>query len=1052
MNTNNSDKDDARLKKIEDVMRERDRLDKLLQNKFRRRMAIVFTDVCGYTKYMDTRGDIAGRAWIQKHNDIVLPLITQHKGTVLSLMGDGVMSSFEKTLDAVNACIAIQKGLLEYNRTADTGDHLHITIGINTGDILVDDSHIAGDTVNVASRIETKCEADQILISESAYEELRGSEDIICRKHGAVEVKGKSKPLELYRVIWQDEEIMLSPEPRIRSADGRPKRSDWSVPSVLELEATREDSRLKISAYEHHAGEVTTIRQYEEVPISIDTIRNHCHEIVETLNNCNRKGHLPRTILIQLRKIGKIFWDELFTDRIKETFQNSKSDHLVIHLDDQLVQIPWELLHDGEKFLCQGFNLGRLVKTRQPISGRKTRRLGYPLKSLIIADPEGNLTSALEEGKQLRDFFDRKKHLVNVAFHSEKVPADYLREKIRFFDFIHFAGHAAYNQAHPEKSGWQFSDGFVNAQEIIDLASQGTMPALIFSNACESARTEAWSLEKHFQDEIFGLANAFMLAGVKHYIGTFWEILDEPSQRFALEFYHHLLNNRSVGEAVRLARIALIDAYGEETIAWASYLLYGDPTFSYMQQDRTGKAPSPTEATESATDVKTRAAEISSKKERKRPLGKSPLLWSAAAAAVVLLAVLLWLLPLFHPDTTKEVAALRNFYTSGDFEQAMNAAETVKKKDADVRLTYLIEADIYLRNGNLKAAESAYQQALKASKGSDIETARALVGLGRIAALNQDDGAALQYYQQAVNAAPKSNIGYLSQAMFMDKKGNVKTALSLLEKANQLTPKDSTIQAAMNETRKRVQFIEDEKKQQRIDKLVAELLQGMDQAPKAAPTDGWTSRPLTLWMVDFKTQGYALQEGEDKLLTAGITGRLLENGRVQVVERALLDKLLAELKLSTSRLMDRSTVLSLGKLIAARLIVSGQIMYSGPYTQVSLRLIETESGKIVAAGNESTLTAVPVSSLADKLAAFLTEKINTIYPLQAKIVALKDGTATLNIGTLQGAGTGEIFSVPGSPNIDLRITAVEPNQSFAAIPETVHDLQIGQRVKIAESK
>ena len=62
MNDDNSKGPNQEHKKIEDIMRERDRLDKILQKKFRKRMAIVFTDVCGYTKYMDTRGDIAGRA------------------------------------------------------------------------------------------------------------------------------------------------------------------------------------------------------------------------------------------------------------------------------------------------------------------------------------------------------------------------------------------------------------------------------------------------------------------------------------------------------------------------------------------------------------------------------------------------------------------------------------------------------------------------------------------------------------------------------------------------------------------------------------------------------------------------------------------------------------------------------------------------------------------------------------------------------------------------------------------------------------------------------
>ena len=98
------------------------------------------------------------------------------------------------------------------------------------------------------------------------------------------------------------------------------------------------------------------------------------------------------------------------------------------------------------------------------------------------------------------------------------------------------------------------------------MGGTGSLPALIFSNACQSARTEEWGISENVQNEIFGLANAFILAGVKHYIGTFWEVLDEPSRRFALEFYKHMLNGLSIGDAVRQARLAVIDEYGEETI------------------------------------------------------------------------------------------------------------------------------------------------------------------------------------------------------------------------------------------------------------------------------------------------------------------------------------------------------------------------------------------------------------------------------------------------------------------------------------------------------
>ena len=63
------------------------------------------------------------------------------------------------------------------------------------------------------------------------------------------------------------------------------------------------------------------------------------------------------------------------------------------------------------------------------------------------------------------------------------------------------------------------------------------------------------------------LANVFLLAGVRHYVGTFWEILDKPSSRFALEFYKNLLSGMSTGEAMRLARLVLIEEYGEETLS-----------------------------------------------------------------------------------------------------------------------------------------------------------------------------------------------------------------------------------------------------------------------------------------------------------------------------------------------------------------------------------------------------------------------------------------------------------------------------------------------------
>jgi hypothetical protein len=59
-------------------------------------------------------------------------------------------------------------------------------------------------------------------------------------------------------------------------------------------------------------------------------------------------------------------------------------------------------------------------------------------------------------------------------------------------------------------------------------------------NVCRSGQTEAWTLEPEVAQGIYGLANAFLRAGTQQYIGTFWEIPDEPSRTLAIEFYHPL--------------------------------------------------------------------------------------------------------------------------------------------------------------------------------------------------------------------------------------------------------------------------------------------------------------------------------------------------------------------------------------------------------------------------------------------------------------------------------------------------------------------------------
>lgn len=1044
MAENRTGEGEGASKGIEDLLRERERLERELKDKYRKRLSILFSDICGYTQYIDERGDISGRTLLLKHNSLVFPQIEANGGKVIEVIGDAVMAAFTDAGAAVKAGVAIQKALEAYNDGTDPGDRIHVKIGINVGEALVDEGapfqSITGDVANVASRIQSKAGRDEILVSKAVYEEVRLSEDVLCRFHGTLPVKGKAAPLEVYKAIWRHEEAAAEREDSLRVLESVPQEAPRKRPLVIHLEIAREGNRLKIGAHERTDDEESTLRHYEEISVSMETVDARCHELVETLNRANRRGLVSREVLLKLREIGQVLHDELFSLQVKETLKNTQAQYLILNIDDHLVHIPWELLYDGREFLCLRFNMGRLVKTRQSLQARKGRSPGRPLKMLVLADPKSDLKGAYAEGTTIRDFMDRKKEMVNVSLRADKISRDSVMERMGNFDLVHFAGHADYNAAKPEESGLRLSDGALTTRDIMKMAESTPMPALVFSNACQSARTEAWSLGDAYQEEIFGLANALLLAGVKHYVGTFWEILDKPSSRFALAFYQELIAGKSVGEAVRGARAALIREHGEETIVWASYVLYGDPASVYIQE-----AARAERAEEETGGVSAGAMAEQGPVREKKPMG--PWRWPAAAGIVVAAALLYWgYTSLWRPDMLpSEKEALAHFQ-AGRYEDAVKACEAARERDPDRSLAWAILGNIRLLQGDIEAARGHYEKALSVGTGSEVHRSEALMGLGRIASIKKDNGLAMKYYAQASRADPSSGQAYAAQAVIQDRQGEFGKASELFAKARELLPEDRALAAAAREAREREAATRDRERQDRIDALVKSLLEDTQRpVPPVAP-DGWTSGPLTLWVMEPKCTGYGLTEGEERLVVSGLADGLMERTRVQIVERAVLDKILQELKIGSSQLADRRSALALGRILAARLILSGQIVRAGGETQVAMRLIETETGRISASVNEIFISPVSAAQMAEKLSTLLTERIHEAYPLRGKVTEVRDNEVVLNIGGREGVRRGQLFAVMDTDFV-LEVKEAEKEKSTAVFKQGAGTLQAGARVE-----
>ena len=144
----------------------------------RRLAAIMAADVVGYSRLMGE--DEAGtHARLKAHRKgLVEPLVGEYRGCVVKLTGDGALVEFASAVDAVECAVAIQRGMAEREASEPEGRRLWLRIGINLGDIILEEGDIYGDGVNVAARLEALAEPGGICVARSVYNQVKGKLDV----------------------------------------------------------------------------------------------------------------------------------------------------------------------------------------------------------------------------------------------------------------------------------------------------------------------------------------------------------------------------------------------------------------------------------------------------------------------------------------------------------------------------------------------------------------------------------------------------------------------------------------------------------------------------------------------------------------------------------------------------------------------------------------------------------------------------------------------------------------------------------------------------------
>jgi TolB-like protein/class 3 adenylate cyclase/tetratricopeptide (TPR) repeat protein len=167
----------------------------------RRLAAILAADVVGYSSLMGADEEGTHERLKAHRRKLVEPKIAEHRGRIVKNTGDGLLAEFPSVVDAVRCAAEVQRGMLDRGpEKPEEPDERRIRfrIGINLGDVIVEEHDIFGDGVNVAARLEALAEPDGICISRVVRDQVRDKLPYPFEDMGEHNVKNIARPVRVY--------------------------------------------------------------------------------------------------------------------------------------------------------------------------------------------------------------------------------------------------------------------------------------------------------------------------------------------------------------------------------------------------------------------------------------------------------------------------------------------------------------------------------------------------------------------------------------------------------------------------------------------------------------------------------------------------------------------------------------------------------------------------------------------------------------------------------------------------------------------------------------
>jgi TolB-like protein/class 3 adenylate cyclase len=170
----------------------------------RKLAAIVAADIAGYSRLMGA-DEVGTLVALKTHRKALIdPMIAAHHGRIVKTTGDGMLVEFASVVDAVTCSVAIQRGMISRNAVVPENKRILFRVGINVGDIIVEEKDIYGDGVNVAARLQELAQPGGICLSRTVRNHVRDKVSLDFEDLGEQTVKNIARPIKVFGLAAND--------------------------------------------------------------------------------------------------------------------------------------------------------------------------------------------------------------------------------------------------------------------------------------------------------------------------------------------------------------------------------------------------------------------------------------------------------------------------------------------------------------------------------------------------------------------------------------------------------------------------------------------------------------------------------------------------------------------------------------------------------------------------------------------------------------------------------------------------------------------------------